>query len=269
MKPRALNSRHNPILKEYRKLLANRNYRRKKERIAVEGPNLVREALQAGLIPEFVFITESFYNNEIKWFADLPHLTQKIVLPPLLFKEISETESPQEIAAIFPFVFKSTKIEINSISGLVVIADRLQDPGNMGSLIRTAVAAGVDLLYCTEGSTDPYGPKVLRSTAGSIFKIGIQEVSGPEQLLTRLKEEGYSVVAAAGIGEHPYWSLTYNRPVALVVGNEASGVADKILSLADMVAAIPMHGNIESLNAAVAAGIILYEIRRQESAGST
>lgn len=267
MKPRALSSRHNPILKEYRKLLTNRNYRRKKEKIAVEGPNLVREALQAGLIPEVVLVTENFScSNETKWLADLPLSTEKIVLPPALFKELAETEAPQSIAAIFPFVFEH---EIKNTPGLVVIADRLQDPGNMGVLIRTAAAAGVDLLFCTKGCTDPYSPKVLRSTAGSIFRIGIREVSDPKQLLAKLKEEGFLIVASAGGGDHPYWSMVYKNPVALIIGNEAGGVAAELLSIADLVASIPLQNSVESLNAAVAAGIILFEIRRQQSAGKT
>ena len=268
MKPLNLSSKHNPILKEYRKLLTNRNYRRKKEKIAVEGPNLVKEALQAGLIPEAVLMAENFgCGIEKKWLADLPLSTQQIILSPSLFKELSETETPQEVAAIFPFVFQDEKTETKSNPELVVIADRLQDPGNMGTLIRTAAAAGVDLLFCTKGCTDPYSPKVLRSTAGSIFRIGIREVSDTKQLLAQLKEEGFLIVAAAGGSDCPYWSVAYHRkPVALIIGNEAGGVAAELLAIADLVASIPLQDSVESLNAAVAAGIILFEIRRQKSA---
>ena len=112
MKPHHLSSKNNPILKEYRKLLTNRNYRRKNEKIAVEGPNLVKEALQAGLIPEVVLMAENYgCGIEKKWLTDLPLSTQQIFLSPALFKELAETETPQEVAAIFPFVFRDEKTE--------------------------------------------------------------------------------------------------------------------------------------------------------------
>ncbi|MBM4235600.1 MAG: RNA methyltransferase [Firmicutes bacterium] len=271
MKPHHLSSKNNPILKEYRKLLTNRNYRRKNEKIAVEGPNLVKEALQAGLIPEVVLMAENYgCGKEKKWLTDLPLSTQQIFLSSTLFKELAETETPQEVAAIFPFVFRDEKTETKKTPELVVIADRLQDPGNMGALIRTAAAAGADLLFCTEGCTDPYSPKVLRSTAGSIFRIGVREVSDTKQLIAELKEKGFLIVATAGGADQPYWSGAYDRdPVALIIGNEAVGVASELRSMADLVASIPLYHSVESLNAAVAAGIILFEIRRQKSTVKT
>lgn len=238
-------------------------------KIAVEGPNLVREALKAGLIPEVVLITEEYgLGSESRWLDHLPQRTNLVLLSPALFKDLAETTTPQSVAAIFPFTFQLEKDQLESKSGLVIIADRIQDPGNLGTLIRTAAAAGVDLFFCTKGCTDPYSPKVLRSTAGSIFQVAIREVSEPGQLIARLKENGFVIVAASGDGDHPYWSVNYNRPVALIVGNEAGGVAEELLVMVDLVAAIPLQDCVESLNAAVATGIILFEIRRQKSAGT-
>jgi len=270
LKPDQLSSKHNPILKEYRKLLLNRSYRRKRKKIAVEGPNLVREALRAGLVPEVIFMTAEYYDSSGKqWLAKVPSTTKKILLSPVIFNEIVETKTPQSIAAIFPCTHHTENSELMMKPKLVVIADRLQDPGNMGTLIRTAVAAGVDTLFCTAGCTDPFSPKVLRATVGSIFQITIKEVSDTGQLLAGLKEEGFTIVATAGGGENPYWSADYTMPLALIVGNEASGVAADLITKADLVVAIPLQSKVESLNAAVAAGIILFEIKRQESAEYT
>ncbi len=268
MKPDQLSSRHNPILKEYRKLLINRSYRRKRGKIAVEGPNLIREALQAGLIPEVILITEEYgFGSESRWLDHLPQSTKLVLLSPALFKELAETATPQSVAAIFPFTFQLEKDQFESKAGLVIIADRLQDPGNMGTLIRTAAAAGVDLLICTEGCTDPFSPKVLRSTVGSIFRIGVREVSDKGQLLAQLKADNYLILAAAGSGGSPYWEVAYQKPLALIIGNEAGGVDAELLAKCDLVTTIPLQDSVESLNAAVAAGIILFEIRRQELAG--
>ncbi len=268
----SLTSLQNPIIKKYQRLKRSRRFRQHTNSLAIEGPNLIRAALKMGILPEVVITAEEYYcGKNGKWIALIPDSIRLIVIPAILFSEITDTETPQAVAAIVPYLFKDRVDNIiSSDTDLVLIMDRIQDPGNMGTIIRTAVAAGADLLFCTECCTDPYSPKVLRSTAGSIFRIGIREVSDTKQLLAKLKEEGFLIVAAAGGGDHPYWSAAYNKkPVALIIGNEANGVAAELLSMADLVASIPLKDSVESLNAAVAAGIILFEIRRQKSAAKT
>jgi RNA methyltransferase, TrmH family len=261
-------SSQNPIIKKYQRLKRSRRFRQRTNSLAIEGPNLVQAALKKKIIPEAVITTDEYYHEKSgKWLTVMPSAIRTIIIPAALFGTITETETPQAVAAIIPYSSEDGFGAAQS-GDLILIVDRIQDPGNLGTIIRTAAAAGVDLLFCTEGCADPYSPKVLRSTAGSIFQIGIREVREPRQLIARLKEEGYLIVVASGDGDHPYWSVNYNRPVALVVGNEAGGVAEELLVMADLVAAIPLQDCVESLNAAVATGVILFEIRRQKSAGT-
>jgi RNA methyltransferase, TrmH family len=262
-----ITSLQNPIIKKYQRLKKSRRFRQRTKSIAIEGPNLVQAALKNKMVPEAVIISDHYYHGKnAKWLAVIPASIRIIVIPESLFSTITDTETPQAVAAIVPYSFKEG-VDVLHTSDFVLIIDRVQDPGNMGTIIRTAVAAGVDLLFCIEGCADPSSPKVLRSTAGSIFKANIREVSDPGQLLVRLKEEGFLIVAAAGDGRYPYWSVDYNRPVALIIGNEAGGIAEELLKMADLVAAIPLQDCVESLNAAIATGIILFEIRRQKTAG--
>lgn len=260
-----LSSSQNPLLKEYKKLQSSRNFRRKTGKIAVEGPNLVKGAFDAGLVAETIFFTADYYYvNQKGWLSEVPAASKKIILTPSIFEKLSETKTPQEVAAVFPFNYR-LNVEISgNIDELIIILDRIQDPGNMGTLIRTAVAAGVKLVCCTPGCTDPYSPKVLRATAGAVFQVHLHEVSAVENLVSDLKEKNFQVVAADRNGETPYWSLNYNKPLALIIGNETDGIAGNLIKMADLVASIPIKDSIESLNAAVAAGVLLFEINRQE-----
>lgn len=268
MSPLELSSRQNPLLKEYKKLAANRRYRRKVNKIAVEGPNLVGEALAAGLIPDLLFFADDFYAAEAEnWLPKIPVTTKLVLLPAKLFNAIADTDSPRAVAAIFPFLFAGQEIVLPDDYKFVLFIDRVQDPGNLGTIIRTATAAGVGLICCTAGCTDPYSPKVLRSTAGAIFRAKLQEIHDPPEQLKRLKETGFQVVAADPRGEQIMWAAEYKKPLVLVIGNEAAGVAENLMALAELRVRIPLRAAMESLNAAVAAGVIIYEINRQFHAG--
>ena len=135
----------------------------------------------------------------------------------------------------------------------------------MGTIIRTAAAAGVDLLYYTSGSVDPYSPKVLRSTAGTIFNISLKHAGEPATIVNDLHDRGFKLVAACARANMPYWSADLKEPVVLVIGNENSGISTEFEAAADIKVSIPLSGTVESLNAAVAAGVIIFEIIRQRS----
>ena len=266
MEPVLINSPANPLLKEFVRLQNSKQQRQKAGKIALEGPNLVREALKAGLVPHSIFYSPVFFNNEGKEFAGrLPEETGQFVMPPQLFKKIADTETPQPLAAIFYLERVEYGGRLESVPGLAVILDRLQDPGNMGTIIRTAAAAGVDIVYYTPGCTDPYSPKVLRATAGSVFHLRLELARNPLQLTGDLKKRGVRVAAAAARTGQLYWQVDFKTPTALVVGNEAGGITEELLSEADLCVSIPLHGRVESLNAAVAAALILFEAVRQRS----
>ncbi len=259
-----VDSPNNPLLKEFKRLQKSSRYRYTTQQIALEGPNLVREALKAGLTPRVVFYTGDYFERGGKeWLSSLDPSVKQLKLTLPLFNKISDTETPQAVAAILPFdPGKSIKIPETSFE-LVLLLDRIRDPGNMGTIIRTAAAAGVEALYYTTGSADPYSPKVLRATAGTIFSLPIGMSRDPINLLSKLTENNIQVIAACSDADQNYWSVDYSKPVALIVGNEASGISDRLLAETDIQVSIPLARNTESLNASVASAVILFEIIRQ------
>ncbi len=267
MEPIYVSSPDNSLLKEYIKLHSNKRYRQKTKQIALEGPNLVTEAHRAGLTPRAVFYTEEYYDRVGKiWLDSLPSGVKKLILSPRLFNKIAKTESPQPVAAIFHFSeWEEDQKDLAVGTQLVIILDHLQDPGNMGTIIRTAAAAGAGITYYTSGSVDPYSPKVLRATAGTVFNLQLKQVRDSLKLCANLKDRGFQVVASCADSSVHYWSVDYRKPTALLVGNEAGGIAKELSTEADQRVSIPLSGPVESLNVAVACGIIIYEIIRQRS----
>ena len=234
------------------------------QQIALEGPNLVREAIRAGLNPVVIFYTGDYFESEgNKWLSDLDSSVKQLELPLELFKKIANTENPRAVAAIMSFnPEKSIEVCAGSMQ-LVLVLDRIQDPGNMGTIIRTAAAADVDAIYYTSGSVDPYSPKVLRSTAGTIFSIPTKLCREPLELINNFKLENMQLIAADANSDQAYWSADFRQPTVLIIGNEAAGISPELNSKADFRLAIPLAENVDSLNAAIAAAVILYEIIRQ------
>ncbi len=261
-----VSSTRNPLLKEYLKLLNSRRYRQQTKQIALEGPNLVKEALEAGLEPRAIFYTDDYFALEgKKWLPTLPSSAKQLLITPALFRKIADTETPQEVAAIFPTPEEGSGQKKPVRPDLVLILYRLQDPGNLGSILRTAAAAGADTVYYITGTVDPYNPKVLRATAGTIFRLPLEQVDDPGTLIRSLKEKGVQVAAGLSESSLSFWSVDYRKPTALIVGNEAGGVSADIIEEADICVSIPQAKNVESLNVAVAAALIMYEIVRQRS----
>jgi len=184
------------------------------------------------------------------------------VLPDKLFNEISDTETPQGVLS----VARMKKYSIDEVmypDGLFIILDSVQDPGNMGTIIRTADAAGFTAVIALEGCVDVYNPKVLRSTMGSVFHIPVIQDGSPETSFSKLKSHGVKIYAAHLKGTVNYFELDVRRSAAFVIGNESKGISDRVASLADELVRIPMIGQAESLNASVAASLLMYESVRQ------
>ena len=200
-----------------------------------------------------------------EFFQVIEDRKELIYVPDSIFKEISDTENPQGILAIARFKFQELKgLKIKEKPTLVFL-DRLQDPGNMGTIIRTADAFNIDGIIINGGCVDPYNPKVVRATMGSIFRIPIYHVEDSVQGLSSLKERGLRIFATSLEGSVPIYDIDYNDGFILVIGNESTGVSDEIYSLSDKLIRIPMPGEAESLNAGVAASIIMYEAMKQRS----
>lgn len=258
-----IHSAQNSLIKEYKKLLTGSRQRKKLGKIALEGPNLIEGALNAGLTPEVVFYTNNYYESEGKQLINrLSTATRRVVLAEGLFNEIAETDNPREIAAILPYTFENIMTRQYDQLELVMVLDRLQDPGNMGTIIRTAAAAGVNIIYYTRGSVDPYSPKVMRSTAGLIFHMPVIPLDVPSLKLKELKQEGLKIIAASREGQN-LWQADFGAKTVIIIGNEAGGISENLLELADLKVAVPIEESVESLNAATAAAIITYEIIRR------
>ncbi|MBO8169475.1 MAG: RNA methyltransferase [Thermoanaerobacteraceae bacterium] len=239
--------------------LHRKKYRQQKGLYFVEGQRMVEEALQFASV-RTVVISEEFADKKY-WEMQLqPAGTEILMVPEKLFKKLADTENPQGILA----VVKKEKPSLDKIiSGNVLVAAAIQDPGNLGTLIRTAVAAGCAAVITTRGTVDVYNPKVLRSTMGAIFKIPVLDGQPVSQILAWLKNNGLPLIVADVAAEKAYYDVDLARPFALLIGNENLGPEEQVLAAADQLVRIPMLGKTESLNAAIAGSIILYESLRQ------
>lgn len=258
-------SRDNHLLKETRKLKVKK-YRSDKRRFLIEGIRFVEEAVSSGAAIKYCLCSEKLYGDRaeklIKRLKDTG--TSVYTLMGSLMDEICDTSTPQGIAA----VIEEPVYDLRSISedcDFLVIADRIQDPGNLGTIIRTSDAAGAHGVIITQGTVDPYSSKVLRSSMGSIFHVPVINALDSVSFMVEIKKRGFTIYAASLESSEPYYSSKYDHKTAIVIGNEANGVSDSIIECADRLIKIPMPGKAESLNAAVACGILLFEVARSRS----
>ena len=241
------------------KVLAWRSVKDKKGRdehhaFLVEGPKMVEEAFSSRFPVQAVLIREGY----VPPFA-IPASVPAFVLPENVFRSVCDTKTPQGVAAV-------AGIAAPELRGQRLLAlDGLQDPGNMGTIIRTADAAGFSGIILSPDCADIFSPKVVRATMGSIFRIGF---SFPESLpaaLTAFRDNGYAVVSSQLDGEPFYERNPIPVPLILIVGNEGNGISDEVRAVATHRFRLPMVGGAESLNAAVAAGIMMYDFLRESS----
>ncbi|ART77536.1 RNA methyltransferase [Sutcliffiella horikoshii] len=243
----------NNKVKQWKKL------QKKKEReqsgtFIIEGFHLVEEALKVDNLVEEVIISE---DRSIPSEWDLNHV-ELIYAVPNVLKEISETETPQGVAAICRIPEQNErKIQPNQ---KILLLDNVQDPGNVGTMIRTADAAGMDMVILGEGCADLYSSKVIRSTQGSIFHLPIAR-GDLKSYIKECKELQTPVYGTSLQNGVPYQEVQPSESFALILGNEGKGMAQEHLEMTDQNLYIPIHGQSESLNVGVAAGILMYFLR--------
>jgi TrmH family RNA methyltransferase len=252
----------NAAVKRARRLLSKKA-RDTDDAFLIEGFILIEEAVRAGLELRDVFLREGSVNEDtasgLPPGLTLPAGARAAVLEASAFDSLSDTVTPKEAVAV---AAKPAGPGIHEAEALLVL-DRLQDPGNVGTLIRTAEAAGWDGIYAVKGTADPYMPKIVRAAAGALFRLPPAEGPEPEEACRALADAGYRIVALDMEGDAPYYEADLTGRVALVVGNEGGGVAEAFKEACDATAYIPMKDGAESLNAAVAASVAMYERRRQ------
>ena len=245
--------------------LSTRKGRSTEKRFAVEGRNLVSEVLERGLDVDFIMIPEGASDDAPGFIKDCISSSEVTVceIPEREFSTLTDAGGGiGMLAVVKQLEYSPELIDGLDADGNLLVLDRIQDPGNMGTLIRTAVAAGYKAIIAMSGTVDIYSPKVLRATAGMIFEIPVVYVSGEDRLKEILRRSGRRIAVTAVDGGGPYYEEDLSRGIALIIGNEGSGVSDAMIEMADVKVTLPMRGRIESLNAAVAAAILMYEAVR-------
>ena len=251
-----IESKNNNLFKEIKKL-KEKKHRIKSNKYLIEGLRFVEEAIKSKVSIDSIIFTESFKEKNPDLFLKINENIKLIQMNEALLKQLCSTENPQGIVGVINMQNKELK------SGeLVVLVGKVQDPGNMGTIIRSAHAAGAAGIVMTKGTVDIYNDKTLRSTMGSIFYIPIVEDDSLD-FVKSLKKEGYKLVVSSLQGKNNFFEENLQGKVMIAVGNEGNGVSDEVYDIADIKVKIPMPGEAESLNVAVATSIMIYEKIRQ------
>lgn len=260
-----ITSKENQTIK-YIKTLSQKKYREINHEYIVEGIKMVKEALETEDVSKIVLCEELLQSNmqndiTLKELIADKEIASKIeYVSKNVFEYVSDTMTPQGILSIV----KEKELTNKEYSNIVFALDDLQDPGNLGTIIRTLDSAGYQDLVLSKGSAEPYNPKVVRSTMGAIFRLRLHSGLNLKDELIKLKEIGYKVVITSLETTKFYYDLNFEEKLVIVIGNESKGVSKEIQELADVKVKIPMIGKTESLNAAVATSIIAYEgVRRK------
>ncbi|CAH0118248.1 MULTISPECIES: RNA methyltransferase [unclassified Paenibacillus] len=261
-----ITSNQNPRVKLWAQLL-NKKHRDKQRKFLIEGIHLVQEALAANTDIEcIVYSIEQGLPAEIERSARDRLNVEWIGTTDAIIAKCSDTLTPQPIFAVIRKGSSHADELLNRKQALVVAVDGVQDPGNLGTIIRSADAVGADGVVIGKGSVDLYNPKTIRATMGSIFHLPIVEGDLAE-LLPLAKERGVHIVSTSLQAERHCYSYDFNQSTWLLVGNEAKGVSAAASAWIDDAIIIPMHGEAESLNVAMATSVLLYEALRQRHYG--
>ncbi len=257
-----ITSSQNSKIKEVRSLLNQKGIRLQTGKLVLEGVRLVEEALQAGTAIDFILYSDTLSERGKKLLSVLQQ--QSIALEEAassVMQSLSDTETSQGILAVVNFLYAPCPIHPD----FLVLLDQIRDPGNMGTLLRTSVAAGAEAILITAGCVDVTNPKVVRSAMGAHFRIPIVQTGFHEinHLLHSRKDQPIHMWISDVNQGTPYWQADLREACLLAVGGEAEGVSPEIQSLPHQKIHIPMPGKTESLNAAVAAAILEFEVVRQ------
>lgn len=258
-----ITSTKNQHVQRIRELLAKRANRESTGLYVIEGVRLCEEAVNSGVRPELTLYSENCSPRGLELMRHAQTLGSRVIsVAESVLNSISETETSQGILMVVPASPRALPAEVN----FVLVLDQLRDPGNVGTILRTACASGVQAVFCTPGSVDPYSPKVVRAAMGAHFRLPIltQPWNEIRDYCARQKPPLRAILAESGAGSS-LWELNLMSPLALVIGGEADGASAEVKASVDELVTIPMPGGFESLNAAAAASILLFEVVRQRT----
>ena len=256
-----LTSTKNPLIKQARKLHSAKE-RKKQNLLLLEGTNLIEAACQVDYKLDIVFYTDHWQeNHRLLWQTITEKEVKTQAVSSEVLKAIATTVNPDGIVAIAPrHLAQEPTIETTKLG---IAVERLQDPGNLGTIIRTAAATKVDALWLSHDSVDIYSPKVLRASVGEWFRLPIGIKQNLPELVKQHQQQGIQIVATTSQAVKTYWDLDFTCPTLLLLGNEGAGLSADLLAMADEQVTIPLSNNVESLNVAVATALLLYEAQRQ------
>lgn len=257
-----ITSTSNQKVKHILKLQKKAKARNEESVFLVEGLRMMKEVPKERVIE--VYASESFLGKHAKALAGLENKTEAV--SDKVFAYISDTKTPQGVLGVIrrkEYTLTELLNETNGRKPLLLVLDNLQDPGNLGTMVRTAEGAGVTGIILSRDSVDLYQPKTIRSTMGSVYRMPAVYVEDLQETVKQLKERGIHTYAAHLDNSCFYDEADYTQGTAFLIGNEGNGLRDAVSAEAERKIKIPMHGQVESLNAAMAAGILMYEACRQ------
>lgn len=265
---RLVSSRQNALVKELRKSFSQSGLTQE-GLVAIEGVRILEEAIRSGLRLQAVFFSEDGRVHAERLLPQISSHTEAILLPDAVFQSAVDTETPQGVAALVkPRIFRLEEILQGADENLLIIGlAGVQDPGNVGTVIRSAEAFFARAVLLGEKTASHFNAKVVRASAGSVFREPVMRVPLLEAVNT-LKERGVRVVATSSHKGKPAAEIDLTGPLALLIGNEGAGLPPAVAALADELVTIPHSPRVESLNAGIAASILLYEAGRQRKSSS-
>lgn len=257
-----ITSKDNELIKHIRKL-KDKKYRDESNEYVVEGVKLVEEAVKENAkIKQIIVCEDTTRTYEIPTHIMLEIAKYECIsVSDKIFNIITQVTNPQGIMAIIEKNAQDTQIDY--AQDIIVVLDDVQDPGNLGTILRTVDSIGLNQIIVSKGTADAFNSKVVRSTMGAIFRIKIIEVENLAQAIKEMRKHHFKLMVTSLQTENSIYDIDFNKKI-IVIGNEANGVSKEIQDMADEKAKIPMLGRTESLNASVAAGVVMYEYVRQK-----
>lgn len=263
-----ITSTNNQQIKHIQHLLEKASYRRQKGQFIVEGIRMFLETPAEWV--EQIYVSEEFLQKSIH--ADKVKKHRYTVVSATVFKKLTATQTPQGILIVLKmpsyedFFERLCKEKTAGEERLFLILNSVQDPGNLGTMLRTAEGAGVSMVIMDRGCVDIFNPKVIRSTMGSIYRVPFLITEDLKATIDRMKGNGVKMLAGHLKGQTYFDNVDYSGDVAVMIGNEGNGLSEDISELSDLKVKIPMEGKVESLNAAISAALFMYEVRRVRGA---
>ena len=257
-----ITSKENELIKSIKKL-KEKKYRDMYSKYIIEGIKLIEEAIQEKAEIEHIVICEDCLNQgsiDKKLMYEIAKM-DCIYVDSKIFNILTDVSNPQGILAVVKNNNEEKKV--NYDEEIIVVLDGIQDPGNLGTILRTVDSANLKQIIISKDTADVYNSKVVRSTMGAIFRVNVIKSKNLVQDLTKIKEKGFEIIVTSLNTNKSVYDINYNKKV-IVIGNEANGVSKEVQEIADEKVKIPMLGKTESLNASVAAGIMIYEYVRNK-----